>query len=128
MKMKKQILMLLLALLVGLPTLSAQSKKEKKEQKKEVVKVVPEQTTTTTVHTAPEAAAVVVKDVKGNVRDVDEYNRRYTSVEVEEPYREDDSVIYEDSDENESSSERRSDTEYTERIIRYHSPSKITIA
>ena len=61
-------------------------------------------------------------------RDVDEYNRRYTSVEVEEPYREDDSVIYEDSDENESSSERRSDTEYTERIIRYHSPSKITIA
>ena len=30
MKMKKQILMLLLALLVGLPTLSAQSKKEKK--------------------------------------------------------------------------------------------------
>lgn len=59
---------------------------------------------------------------------MDEYNRRYTSVEVEEPYREDDSVIYEDSDENESSSERRSDTEYTERIIRYHSPSKITIA
>ena len=38
MKMKKQILMLLLALLVGLPTLSAQSKKEKKEQKKEAVK------------------------------------------------------------------------------------------
>ena len=30
--------MLLLALLVGLPTLSAQSKKEKKEQKKEAVK------------------------------------------------------------------------------------------
>ena len=38
MKMKKQILMLLLALLVGLPTLSAQSKKEKKEQKKEAVR------------------------------------------------------------------------------------------
>ena len=38
MKMKKQILMLLLALLGGLPTLSAQSKKEKKEQKKEAVK------------------------------------------------------------------------------------------
>ena len=30
--------MLLLALLVGIPTLSAQSKKEKKEQKKEAVK------------------------------------------------------------------------------------------
>ena len=37
MKTKKQILMLLLALLVGLPTLSAQSKEEKKEQKKEAV-------------------------------------------------------------------------------------------
>ena len=38
MKKKKQIFMLLLALLVGLPTLSAQSKQEKKEQKKEAVK------------------------------------------------------------------------------------------
>ena len=36
MRTKKQIFMLLLALLVGIPTLSAQqSKKEKKEQKKE---------------------------------------------------------------------------------------------
>lgn len=39
MKTKRQIMMLLLAMLVGLPTLSsAQSKKEKKEQKKEAVK------------------------------------------------------------------------------------------
>ena len=38
MKMKKQILLLLLAMLVGLPTLSAQSKKEKQEQKKAAVK------------------------------------------------------------------------------------------
>ena len=38
MRTKKQIFMLLLALLVGIPTLSAQqSKKEKKEQKKEAV-------------------------------------------------------------------------------------------
>lgn len=35
---KQQILMLLLALLVGIPPLSAQSKQEKKEQKKEAVK------------------------------------------------------------------------------------------
>ena len=34
MKTRKQILMLLLAMLVGIPTLSAQTKKEKKEQKK----------------------------------------------------------------------------------------------
>ena len=38
MRTKKQIFMLLLALLVGIPTLSAQSKKEKKAQKKETVK------------------------------------------------------------------------------------------
>lgn len=38
MKTKKQILVLLLAILVGAPTLSAQSKKEKQEQKKEAVK------------------------------------------------------------------------------------------
>ena len=71
-------------------------------------------------------------------RDVDEYNRRYTSVDVEEPYDEDsDGEIlaeYNDDMDNEktvasdSKKERRSDTEYTERIIRYHSPSKITIA
>ena len=38
MRTKQQIFMLLLALSVGIPTLSAQSKKEKKEQKKEAVK------------------------------------------------------------------------------------------
>ena len=38
MKTKSTILMLLLALLVGLPTVSAQSKKEKKEQKEAAVK------------------------------------------------------------------------------------------
>lgn len=38
MKTKKQFLLLLLAMLVGVPTLSAQSKKELKEQKKEAVK------------------------------------------------------------------------------------------
>ena len=76
--------------------------------------------------------------VSDEERDVDEYNRRYTSVDVEEPYDEDsDGEIlaeYNDDMDNEktvasdSKKERRSDTEYTERIIRYHSPSKITIA
>ena len=33
MKTRKQILMLLLVMLAGIPTLSAQTKKEKKEQK-----------------------------------------------------------------------------------------------
>lgn len=38
MKTKKHLLLLILALLMGLPTLSAQSKREKREQKKEAVK------------------------------------------------------------------------------------------
>lgn len=38
MKTKNQILMVLLLLMIGIPTLSAQSKKEKKAQKKEAVK------------------------------------------------------------------------------------------
>lgn len=40
--------------------------------------VVPQKQNTTTVYAAP-GSTVVVKDVKGKVRDVDEYNRRYTS-------------------------------------------------
>ena len=99
----------------------------KKEQKKEVIKVVPEQTTNTTAYTAPESAAIVVKDVKGNVRDVDEYNRRYTSREntfsmqndtiyiQEKPYGERGEWIngFEGS---------QSDYEYAMRIVRFRSP------
>ena len=55
-------------------------------------------------------------------RDVDEYNRRYFS--TDELYEEDVETVEAD----DVVTERRSDTEYTERIIRYHSPSKITIA
>ena len=55
-----------------------------------------------------------------NGRDVDEYNRRYSGVEVEEPYREDEQT--------QATPVRRSDNEYTQRIVRYHSPSKVTIA
>ena len=57
-------------------------KKEKKTETKEKVNVVPKQTSNrvATGQTAPGAVkGVVVKDVDGNLRDVDEYNRRYTS-------------------------------------------------
>lgn len=54
-------------------------KAEKKEEVKQAVKVtVPQKQNNTTVYAAP-GSTVVVKDVKGNTRDVDEYNRRYTS-------------------------------------------------
>ncbi|GAB6395347.1 MAG: hypothetical protein MdMp024_1659 [Bacteroidales bacterium] len=52
-------------------------------------------------------------------RDVDEYNRRYAS--ASDAYYDEDTVVIQNN-------QRTSDTEYSERIIRYHSPSKITIA
>ncbi|MGM9759284.1 MAG: hypothetical protein ACI30I_04105, partial [Parabacteroides sp.] len=79
-------------------------------------------TTTRRVETQPDETEY--PDVE-NGRDVDEYNRRYSGVQVEEPYYDEDetTVAVEPRD-----TKRRSDTEYTERIVRYHSPSKITIA
>ena len=52
--------------------------------------------------------------------DVDAYNRRYNE-RADEAYDDmtDDTIQVQ---------ERRSDNEYSERIVRYHSPSKITIA
>lgn len=74
-------------LLVCLPWLAvAQSnddlyfipKKEKKAEKKERVGQAPAEVSNTTVYAAP-GSAVVVKDAAGRTRDIDEYNRRYTS-------------------------------------------------
>ena len=56
-------------------------------------------------------------------QEIDAYNRRYSSDSDAEERAEG----QEASSEVRSTSERHSDTEYTERIIRYHSPSKITI-
>lgn len=55
-------------------------KKEKKvEVKENKVGVVPKEESNKTVNTMPSNYGVVVRDSKGNTRDVDEYNRRYTS-------------------------------------------------
>ncbi len=54
-------------------------KKEKKTEVSQKVGVVPKEVSNKTVNEMPANTAIVVKDVKGNVRDVDEYNRRYTS-------------------------------------------------
>ena len=69
-------------------------KAEKKEEVKQEVKVVvPQKQNTTTVYAAP-GSTVVVKDVKGKVRDVDEYNRRYTSRDNNFSMENDTSVSY----------------------------------
>ena len=102
-------------------------KKNKKKQtegkvvqaKKGVDTTIVASATTYTINSKNESATTLSQE-----RDVDEYNRRYSSVEVEEPYWEEkESEVAEA-----QMPERRSDTEYTERIVRYHSPSKITIA
>ena len=108
--------------------------KEKTEEKVIQPKEDAERTTMTSTYSTSKRKSAVSDEE----RDVDEYNRRYTSVDVEEPYDEDSDgevlAEYNDDMDNEktvasdSKKERRSDTEYTERIIRYHSPSKITIA
>lgn len=101
------------------------SKKDKKEQVEEK-KVVSKEEPKTVVARASrnEAASAEIE----NGRDVDEYNRRYSSVQVEEPYPEEQTTVEAVERKDKKRAERRSDTEYTERIVRYHSPSKITIA
>ena len=58
-------------------------------------------------------------------RDVDAYNRRYTDSSTAD-YNDYDRDARDDN-RKAKASERRGDHEYSERIIRYHSPSKITI-
>ena len=75
-------------------TLSAQSidddfyyvpskKEEEKTEKKKTPAadaVVVKTNAPTTVYASPGNTTIVVKDRKGNIRDVDEYNRRYTAL------------------------------------------------
>ena len=123
-------------MLAGLPfILAAQSNddlyfvpKKKTETKKETV-VAPKQNSqgTTVYSTSTTSTPVVVKDVAGNTRDVDEYNRRYTSREntfsmqndtlyiQEKPYGERGEWVngFEGS---------QDDYEYAMRIVRFRSP------
>lgn len=104
-------------------------KKEKKAETKTEVRQVTRQTTTTTTTTASvsPATTVVIKDVTGKTRDIDEYNRRYTSREntfsmqndtlyiEEKPYGERGEWVngFEGS---------QDDYEYAMRIVRFRSP------
>jgi|GEM_PF-3830455 len=89
------------------------SSKNKKEKQVEEKKTAPTQSQT-------QMLAIVDNENSFSYgRDVDEYNRRYTPNE-EYIYEETDTLFIEENG-------RHSDMEYSERIIRYHSPSKITI-
>lgn len=103
--------------------------KKKAEQKGKVTAakvVVEKEKEPTTVYTSP-SSAVVVKDVKGNVRDVDEYNRRYTSRDNTFKM-ENDTLYIEEKPYNERGEwvngfeGSRDDYEYAMRIVRFRNP------
>lgn len=102
-------------------------KVEKKVTTGTPAKVVVEKTKTpTTVYAAPNST-VVVKDVQGNVRDVDEYNRRYTSRDNTFTM-ENDTLYIEEKPYNERGEwvngfeGTQDDYEYAMRIIRFRNP------
>ena len=102
-------------------------KTEKKVTSGTPAKVVIEnKKTPTTVYASP-GSTVVVKDVEGNLRDVDEYNRRYTSRDNTFSM-ENDTLYIEEKPYNERGEwvngfeGSQSDYEYAMRIVRFRNP------
>ena len=135
--MKKSVLLSLL--IAFLPVfLMAQTNDDlyfipKKKTEKKVTSGVPakvvieKEHTPTTVFEAPVTSKVVVKDVSGNVRDVDEYNRRYTSRDNTFSM-ENDTLYIEEKPYNERGewvngfTGSQADYEYAMRIVRFRNP------
>ena len=89
--------------------------------------VIEKEQAPTTVFESPVASKVVVKDVSGNVRDVDEYNRRYTSRDNTFSM-ENDTLYIEEKPYNERGewvngfTGSQADYEYAMRIVRFRNP------
>ncbi len=138
--MKKIVLLSLFALCLPLAVMAQSnnddlyfvpSKEKKQEAEKTPVKKVPEKrTVTTNIYTAP-GTTVVVQDRKGNkrdMRDVDEYNRRYDAKDNEFAM-EDDTLYVKEKAISDPDGEwvngfngSQDDYEYAERIIRFRNP------
>ncbi|MBW9279622.1 hypothetical protein [Bacteroides fragilis] len=138
--MKKIVLLSLFALCLPLAVMAQSnnddlyfvpSKEKKQEAEKIPVKKVPEKrTVTTNIYTAP-GTTVVVQDRKGNkrdMRDVDEYNRRYDAKDNEFAM-EDDTLYVKEKAVSDPDGEwvngfngSQDDYEYAERIIRFRNP------
>ena len=131
--MKKMLFALMM--MVGVPFLTMaqddlyfvpKKKAETKETGTSAKVVVENSKTPTTVYTAP-GTAIVVKDTKGKVRDVDEYNRRYTSRDNTFDY-ENDTLYIEEKPLNERGEwvngfdGSQDDYEYAMRIVRFRNP------
>ena len=110
------------------------SKKENVKEEKQEQKVVPveeivvESNTPTTVYASSGNTTVVIKDRKGNMRDVDEYNRRYDSDDYEFSAQNDTLYIEEkpadalDGEWIGGFEGSQDDYEYATRIIRFRNP------
>lgn len=106
--------------------------KKKTEKKEKVVTATPAKVVVdtpqapTTVYASP-GSTVVVRDVSGNVRDIDEYNRRYTSRDNTFSM-ENDTLYIEEKPLNERGEwvngfeGSQSDYEYAMRIVRFRNP------
>lgn len=138
--MKKIVLLSLFALCLPLLVMAQSnnddlyfvpSKEKKQEAKKTPVKKEPEKkVVTTNIYTSP-GTTVVVQDRKGNkrdMRDVDEYNRRYDAKDNEFAM-EDDTLYVKEKAVSDPEGEwvngfngSQDDYEYAERIIRFRNP------
>lgn len=99
----------------------------KKKTEKETKVVEKQEKTSSSAYVYPGSTKVVVKDVEGNVRDVDEYNRRYTSSDYTFEV-EDETLYIEEKPYNERGEwvngfdGSKSDYEYAMRIVRFRNP------
>ena len=106
-------------------------KKEEKTEKKKTPAadaVVVKTNAPTTVYASPGNTTIVVKDRKGNIRDVDEYNRRYDSKDYDFSQENDTRYIDEKEDDGldgewvNGFDGSEDDYEYATRIIRFRNP------
>ena len=115
------------------PSKNKEEKKEEVKQEKKVAapveEIVVKSNVPTTVYSSPGSTTVVVKDRKGNTRDVDEYNRRYDSRDNDFVMENDTLYINEKEDDgldgewvNGEFEGSQDDYEYATRIIRFRNP------
>ena len=115
------------------PSKNKEEKKEEVKREKKVAapveEIVVKSNAPTTIYSSPGSTTVVVKDRKGKIRDVDEYNRRYDSRDNDFVMENDTLYINEKEDDgldgewvNGEFEGSQDDYEYATRIIRFRNP------
>ncbi len=110
------------------PSKKKEEKTEKKKTPAATEAVVVKTNAPTTVYASPGNTTIVVKDRKGNIRDVDEYNRRYDAKDYK--FSQENDTLYIDEKEDDGLDGEwvngfdgsEDDYEYATRIIRFRNP------